>query len=191
MRLKNTLLKLSLTPVLVLALLAGACSDQGAPTDRLVGPEQAAFSRGGARKLHQLSLANAAPLHATAELGASGGLLQAGDYYLLVPGGAVRARTTFTMDVGTDGVVSLSAIQTRGNAPARDIGADGFSKKLTLALYYGSAVEAIEHESHLAVVQVQSNGVLSPVPSKVDADLKLVYGELSHFSQYAIANPED
>jgi len=190
MRLKNTLLKLSLAPVLVLALLAGACADQGAPSDRMVGPQQAAFERVGVKKLRSLSLVNAAPLNVSAEFGQAGGVLQADNYFLVIPAGTLKEKATFTMDVGTDGIVSLTAFADRANGTRADIGVIGFRKKLTLAMYYGNSAEPIANEAALQIGWVQSNGSLSAVPSRVDTNQKLVYGELQHFSKYAIADPE-
>lgn len=190
MRLKNTLFKLTLAPVLVLALLAGACADQGAPSDLMVGPQQASFAKGGVKKLRSVNLVNAAPLHVSSELGQSGGILQADNYFLLVPAGTLKEKVTFTMDVGTDGVVSLTAFAARANGTREDVGVIGFRKKLTLAMYYGNAAQPIANEAALQVGWLQSNGSLSAVPSRVDTNLKLVYGELNHFSKYAIADPE-
>lgn len=190
MRLKHTLVKLTLAPVLAMALLAGACSEQGGQTSQLMGPEHASFAKGGVRRLQKLDVTNPAPLHATAEFGPSGGVLQAGSYFLAVPGGAVKQKTTFTMDIGTDGVADLTAFATRANGTRVDVGVTGFRKKLTLALYYGNSAEAIADESKLEIGWVQSNGSLSAVSSSVDTQRKLVLGHLSHFSKYAVIIPE-
>lgn len=183
-------IKLSFVPLVAVALLVGACADQGAPSGRLIGPEQTAYSRGGVKKLRQVDLANPAPLAVTATVGPSGEFLRAGNYFLLVPAGAVRRTTTFTMDVATDGVVSLTAFQTRANGTRVDVGVVGFHKKLTLALHYGNSAEAIANPQNLRVGWLQSNGSLSPVASSVSPESRLVYGQLSHFSAYAIATED-
>ena len=189
MRIKKSLLKLSLAPVLALALLGGACSDQSTPSG-LTAPEQAAFAKGGVKKLRKLSLTNPAPMQVTAKVGANGGVLQADQYFLVIPAGAVKGETTFSMDVGSNGVVSLLATETRSDGSRADVGVVGFKKRLTLALYYGNAGEAITDAAKLQVGWVQSNGSLSPVAGRVDTSRKLVYGELNHFSAYAIIIPE-
>ena len=191
MRIKYTLLRLSLTSVLGMALLAGACSEQGTAPEQLSAPEQAAFAKGGKDQLSKLDLTLPAPMHVSAEVGAQGAVLRADQYFLLIPAGAVKEKTTFTMAVGMDGVVSLEAFATRANGSIVDVGAIGFRKKLTLALYYGGATQRISDPSALQVGWVQDNGALVPVPSTVDQAASLVYGELRHFSRYALAEPRD
>jgi hypothetical protein len=192
MRIKHTLLKLSLTSVLGMALLAGACSEQGTQPE-ISASSEADFARNGAKKKHlvQVSLTNPAPMHVETEVGPRGALLQADRYFLLIPAGAVHQKTNFTMDVGTDGLVTLEAYRERGNGTRIDVGAAGFAKKLTLALYYGQSPEAVENASKLQVAWVQENGVLTPVPTELNKDYHVVYGQLSHFSQYALATPRD
>lgn len=187
MRLRNSLNKLALVPALAVALLAGACADQSAPMGQLAGPEQASFARGGARKLSRLDVANTAAMSVTRQVGSSPEVLQAGNYFLSIPGGAVRKNTTFTMHVDTDGLVTLTAFRTRWDGTREDVGVRGFHKPLTLALYYGNAAEAIANPASLQVAWVQSNGSLAPVISSVDVTKKLVLGKLQHFSGYAIA----
>ena len=190
MRVKYRLLKLMLVPAVATAMLAGACSEQGTPTDRLVAPEQPDLARGGNTKIRRLSLTNPAPMHVEANVSERGGILQAEQYFLLVPAGAVKGQTHFTMDVGTDGVVSLEATQTR-NGVKVDVGATGFRKPLTLALYYGNSDEAIANASALKVAQLLDNGALLPVKSVVNTTYKVVYGELQHFSIYLLGSPRD
>ena len=190
MRLKNHLLKLALLPAIALALVVGACS-QDATESNLTSPEQADFARNGngTKSFRRLDVTNAAPMHVTADVGASGAILRADQYFLLIPAGAVRTQTTFTMDVGTDGLVSLMATTDR-NGIRTDVGANGFRKPLTLALYFGQSPEAQANASKLQVGWVRDNGSLAPVPSTVNAEVGLVYGSLQHFSKYSLIFPD-
>jgi hypothetical protein len=191
MRLKNTLVKLTLAPVLLMALLAGACSDQAAPSQELVGPQQAVLAKGN-NKGHsrKLRLTNPAPLQVVADVGPEGALLRADNYFLYVPENAVNEITTFTMNVGTDGLAQLTATADRGEGVREDVGVLGFQRPLTLALYYGNSSEGIANANNLSIAWVQDNGSLQPVLSQVNTNYKVVYGELSHFSAYAIIIPE-
>ena len=102
----------------------------------------------------------------------------------------MREKTTFTMDVGTDGLVSLSAIRTNANGTKVDVGVQGFREKLTLALYYGNTAEAVNPE-RVQVGWILDNGSVVTMPSLVNTDYKVVYGQLSHFSGYAPVWPMD
>ena len=196
MRIRYTLLKLSLTSVLGMALLAGACSEQGTQpeqitvAERISAPNGAQFSRGGSKKVRRVAQSKAVALHAQAEVDASGGLLQAENYFLYIPAGAVREKTRFTMDIGTDGVASLEATVQRGRKRV-DVGASGFRETLTLGMYYGDSPEALTDEPNLEVAWVVGQDNLSTVPSMVNTQYKVVYGQLEHFSQYALATPRD
>src|SRR5688500_2123226 len=174
MRLKNHILKLALLPALALALVVGACS-QDATQGALTAPEQADFTRGSntGKKLSRVPQANDAPMQVTADVGANGAVLRADQYFLLVPAGAVKEKTKFTMDVGTDGLVSLTATVNR-NGTRQDVGGLGFRKKLTLGLYFGNSPEAMARASEVQVAWVQDNGSLTPVQSTVDAEYGIV-----------------
>ena len=191
MRLKNNMLRLALLPAIALALVVGACSQDAADGGGLTAPNQAAFSKGGRTNYRQAASFVAAPMHVTAEVGAQGALLQADQYFLLVPRGAEREKTTFTMDVGTDGVVSLSAVRQRRDGTKVDVGVQGFREKLTLALYYGNSPEASAHVPALQVGWVRDNGTVVTMPSLVNDQYKVVYGQLSHFSRYGVVYPHD
>ena len=187
---KRNWMKFSALSALALTLVMFGCENVAERSGALVGPEQAAYAKGGVKRFRKLDLANPAPMTVTAEVGSSGAVLQAGKYFLSVPAGAVKGNTTFTMNVGTDGVVSLTAMETRSDGTRVDVGVTGFRKRLTLALYYGNASGAITDATRLQVGWVQSNGSLSAVQGSVDTQLKLVYGELQHFSAYAIIFPD-
>ena len=189
MRLKNHLLKLALMPVLALAVTVGACSDD-ATKGNLTAPEQADFARGGGKRFHKVEVANPNAMTVTAEIDSRGGVLRADEYFLAVPRNAVRGKTTFTMEVSTDGVVSLTAIETRGRVWV-DVGANGFREKLTVGLSYGRSREAKASALDFKVVWLKDNGNVVVMPSLVDERARIVYGELSHFSRYALAEPRD
>jgi hypothetical protein len=190
MRIKYMLLKLSVTSVLGAALLAGACSEQSTQPEMISAPSEAGFSKGG-KDAQQVKLTVAAPMHVTAEIGRQGGLLQAEHYFLSVPAGAVKHPTQFTMDVGTDGVVTLLATVTSRNGSVSDVGALGFREPVTLAMYYGYSEKLVEDPTGLQVAWLKDDGKLSTVPSKLYEEYQLVYGQLSHFSQYALASTRD
>ena len=189
MRIKYTLLKLSLTSVLGAALLAGACSEQSTQPE-LLAPSEAGYSQGGNKDVQRVQLTVAAPMYVTAEIDRKGGLLQAEHYFLSIPEGAVKRPTQFTMEIGTDGVVTLTATENRRGTTV-DVGAAGFAKPLTVAMYYGYSQELIDHPKFLEIAWLKEDGTLATVPSKLYEQYHLVYGQLAHFSQYALASTRD
>ena len=123
---RNLLLKASLIPVLAMALWAGACSDQASP-EQLLGPEQAAFARGGkdkdsadaekkvkrekkGRKVkgkgrdgryaeYQVATGRLPEdtLFSKKVIGPRGGTLKAAGHEIIVPAGAVNGETLFSI----------------------------------------------------------------------------------------------
>jgi hypothetical protein len=188
MRAKNKLFKLAILPVLAVALAVAACSEDASESG-LTAPKQAAFSRGGESNYRTATSFVAAPMSVTAEVGREGALLRADQYFLLIPRNAVREKTTFKMEVGTNGLVSLLATRTRADGTKQDVGVLGFREKLTLALYYGNLTETANVPA-LQVGWVLDNGSVVTVPSLVNTQYQVVYGQLSHFSKYSLVFPD-
>lgn len=119
MRTKPTLVKLTLGPVLAMALWFSACSEQGTPAEQLLGPDQASFAKGGEGKAkgkgpkvkvkkggssegYQLLtgvLPDRKDAHASEFIGPRGGELKASGHKLVVPAGAVNRPTEFSLRV--------------------------------------------------------------------------------------------
>jgi hypothetical protein len=101
---------------------------------------------------------------------------------LTVPPDAVRKPTLFVMTLGPDPAIDvhLSATEvSSGKAITR------FKTPLSLVLTYeGSSAEASDG---LTIVHVVDGNVREVVTSTVDADRRIVIGEIRHFSRYAVA----
>ena len=180
-------------PALALALLLGACSDIGdRAADQLTGPQSAHLNKSGRNSLTKVraSLSTAGATVDEQELHASGGVLHAGSYWLVVPAGAINKPTVFRMAVRTDGVVGVTLTATQQvNGSYRDVGPKGFKKELILALSYEGTEEQVSDPTRLLVAWDRGDAGLTPVRSSVDTRLKVVYGFLKHFSDYALAFP--
>ena len=181
-------------PLLALGVLAlWACADAGAP-ERLVAP-RAAFSSGGVpgrMKRVAGSLPADMPREASEVIGPSGGHLAAAGYEILVPGGAVRDATLFTLRAVDDGTLSVQLTATRRDRDGTllDVGPLGFRKKVTLVMSYAGLAEQVDPAA-LAVVWVHADGVLVRLPSSyVDPSRRIVAAQLEHFSGYAVAVPD-
>ena len=124
----------------------------------------------------------------TAVIDQNGGSLTIGKNALTVPAGAVDGPTTFTMTkLLGDVEVGLTATRLLPN----DVGSQGFKVPLKLSLSYAGVAETPANAAELKVVWVKANGDLEVQPSEVNVAGKVVTGSLSHFSQYALAQPRD
>lgn len=122
----------------------------------------------------------------TAMIGPDGGELKLGQQRLIVPAGAVDAPTEFRMKKsGTKMQVSLTATRVTTN----DVGAAGFAKPLALIFSYGNAASLPADLSTLSVVWIRADGTLEAQPTTLDTTAKTVTGEITHFSDYAMASP--
>lgn len=118
-------------------------------------------------------------------IGAEGGELRLGNQTLIVPAGAVDAPTLFTMKKGGSKLrVTLSASRLEYN----DIGAAGFAKPLDLIFSYGNVASLPGDPEDLVIVWIRPDGTYEPQPTTVDTTAKTVTGEISHFSDYAMAS---
>ena len=117
----------------------------------------------------------------------NGGSLSIGNHVLTVPVGAVDGPTTFTMSKLVDEIeVGLTATRLLPN----DVGHAGFNVPVTLSLSYENAAEVPANLASLRIVWVKENGSMVEQPSSLDATSEVVVGSLSHFSAYALADPE-
>lgn len=98
---------------------------------------------------------------------------------LEIPAGAVKNNTTFTIDIGADFTVDLTATSYHGQS--NDVGSVGFRKALTLYISK-EAIHASNSNMILGVAELKSNGQLLKVQSSEDA--LWLTGTLRHFSSY-------
>lgn len=161
----------SLVPALVLAVLAAACSEQGALTEQLVGPDQASFSKGkanapGQQKKGEVRVRGRNGHESTYYLvDGTGGLTATRRVYpgphadvveisipnvggLRVPVSAVDKPTDFTIStvrrVARDGTpyVAFDLKAVSADATKSDVGKNGFRTDVTLFLTKPSSIAA-------------------------------------------------
>lgn len=120
----------------------------------------------------------------SAVIGAEGGRLELGQQTLVVPAGAVDAPTVFTLKKGGSKLrVALSASRETTN----DVGSAGFAVPVYLIFTYGNVASLPADPSELKIVWIRADGTYEPQPTVVDQGAKTVTGELTHFSEYALA----
>ncbi|HEX2092368.1 MAG TPA: hypothetical protein VHG28_08200 [Longimicrobiaceae bacterium] len=182
-------------PLLVLSAIGvWACADAAAPSGGLLAPGAARTSSGIASgKLRKVAgyVPPDSVRVASAVLGKSGGELAVGGYHLRVPGGAVREPTLFVMRIVDDGTLSLELTASRTDPQGRtiDAGTNGFAKRVTLRMSYAWAAQGIDPDA-VTLAWVRSADDLVRVPNTwTDRTGKYVYGQLEHFSGYAVAVP--
>lgn len=118
----------------------------------------------------------------TAIVGSEGGTIGNSDFSLTIPAGAVDVPTVFAVTSLSSGYLELELTATAaGSAITNDIGAAGFKVPLSFKLNYSGANNSTEN---LVMIWVRPDGVLEPVKSEVIKSLKLLKGELTHFSAY-------
>lgn len=179
------------------ALLAAAgCAEQGgSPTETQLRPvgTNTQLSDGSWAKYRKLSgiVPATEKMADSAVFNASGGQLRAAGYILYVPAGAVLSPTKFKMVARTDGTLGVALTATRKDAKGNeiDVGATGFYKKVLLGLFYGWATEQIPDPYQLMVAWDKPDGTMVATQGHVHEGYKLVYGWLSHFSEYVIIFP--
>lgn len=121
----------------------------------------------------------------TAVIDSRGGELKLGNQTLLVPAGAVDAATLFTMKKSSKALrVTLTASREAPN----DVGSAGFATPLTLSFRYGNAASLPGDPSDIRIVWIRRDGSFEPQPTTVNLASRVVSGELSHFSDYALAS---
>lgn len=134
----------------------------------------------------------------------NGGVLRIGNHSLIVPRGAVKQSTIFTMGRhGKELKFSLSATSEkrlksddddddddrkdkRALPPFNNVGSMGFRVPVLLQVSYDKAT--FKDAAALKVYEVKRN-VLIEQPTTVDTRARTVTGELKHFSDYAIGFP--
>ena len=199
---------------LACALMTGACSDDFGPTEPISAPSLSQNEAGWARwdveltggeevdgsqdsweseswELVESDLDWTASV-ASAVIGRRGGTVTLWafakdggwqpNHSLTVPAGAVKRPTHFVMELGPDDVIDvhLSATEVSSGRQITE-----FGRPLSITLTYDGA--SVEDPDGLNVVHLVNGTISEVVSGTVDADLKIVTGELSHFSRYAVA----
>ena len=125
-----------------------------------------------------------------AVIGASGGVLNLGPHWLLVPARAVRGDVLFRMTPVDDGTfhVDLTAtrLNTREPTVENDVGQAGFSRAVLLAFHYG---DAPIDPAALSVAWLTDFGTLVSQPTYIfrdNAGDEWAVGALRHFSGYIL-----
>jgi hypothetical protein len=190
--------RLPFAPVLMMALWFGACSDQGTPSEQLLGPEAKA------EKSLSLSedlwkLANGQPMtqagYGRAVIGSQGGSLYVDAHYLVVPPGAVDGPTLFEMTVRTDGRIGAkmqaTSVDANGvpSADRNNVGRRGFKRAAYLTFYYGYATNFTGDPRQIKLLWLRPDGTKVPQPTYVYPQAKIATGLVTHFSDYAIGFP--
>jgi hypothetical protein len=183
---KTRLFKLSILPVLALAIAQG-CERYEAP----LVPQDPMYSAAPQHTLHKLHdrKGQQASDAASAVIGRDGGVVQLGPHRLIVPQGAVDHPTRFSMHLAENGYVEVdlnaSSYTTKGSK--NDAGRRGFAKPVTLQLSYADAETAGEL-SDVVIAWVKPDGSLQPLQSTRDESRSMISADLNHFSPYALAS---
>ena len=145
-------MKLSAMPLLAAALWLAGCSDQSVPADGLLGPDAAAFAKGGNGqgtgggndkttgprvreqrqdgvvkewKIATGKLPEATEVKAEQVIGYEGGILYTASHALVVPKGAVKQPTTFKIQASRTPVEGDSIVAVEVSLKATYVDADG------------------------------------------------------------------
>ena len=125
-----------------------------------------------------------------AVIGSSGGVLNLGPHWLLVPAHAVRGEVLFRMTPVSDGTfhVDLTATQLnrRGGTVENDVGEAGFRRAVLLGFHYGDA--PVDPDA-LRVAWLTDTGALVAQPTYIFRDQngeEWAVGALRHFSGYVL-----
>ena len=112
---------------------------------------------------------------ATQTIGPAGGVLKVSKHNLVVPAGALSA------------MVSITAVAPRDTVNRVELRPDGltFNQPASLTMFYGNC-KVIPQAKQIAYT-TDSLVILQYVPSSDSPTSKLVFGQLGHFSTYAIA----
>jgi hypothetical protein len=172
----------------VLLLAAWACSDLRMPTEPL-RPEGPALSQSFelVRVRHKIP-DSVMVFTRSALIGERGGVVAVAGAVLRVPEGAVDAPTYFTVSVPRSGFIEAELRAERVDlftGTLENVGARGFLRPVELQLNYQWAGNEYDPNSFV-ILWLRPDGTLEPVPSAVETRGKIVRGQLSHFSRYAI-----
>lgn len=186
---RTTTSRMLTLPLLLAALIASGCEQRGTP-DLPLAPELSVASQEVLKKVRGKRPENAAPL-ATAVIGHTGGTLELGPHRLIVPAGAVRQPTRFSMELIEDGYVAVDLTaahpSARGNRQ-NEVGRSGFDEPVLLELNYGLATEPVD-PNQLVVAWMRPDGLVQPMPSESDSEKQVVVATLKHFSPYILMTP--
>jgi hypothetical protein len=169
-----------------LLLMLGACVDRdaAAPVANVSHPSSDYVYTYGTYQLVGASDWNAIKISNSHLIGREGGRLTLGLDELVVPPGAVKQPTTFTMtrEIGPHIMVELNAFDRKTGAVV-----DTFDKPVELKLSYRFA--RVSNPERLVVLwlkDARSDGELVPMPTTVLPKTKYIVGSLMHFSQFAM-----
>lgn len=175
-----------ISAVLFAAFLAGSttgCQDGVGLLAPEAGPASIAAERSAGASAVQDRSSDVGGV--TAVIDRSGGELKLGNQRLVVPAGAVDAPTIFRMKNGSGHLsVALTATRTAPN----DVGSAGFPVPLILTFHYANEATLPGDPALLQIVWIRPDGSLEPQPTTVDLESKVISGEISHLSEYALAS---
>ena len=162
----------SVIALLGIGLLSGSClSDRSPPT----GIAAALSTQSTQSSLLQCSKLPATSLKQT--IGTAGGTMQIGPHWFVVPSGALAQPVT------------ISAKTAGGTGNAVDFKPAGltFLKPVYLTLSYANCGTAGSSGAKQVAYTTDSLAILYYVPSSDNTSAQYVTGQVSHFSNYAIA----
>ena len=129
------------------------------------------------------------PLSVSQLIGVGGGTLSVMGHTLVVPAGAVRIPTLFTMTLPRLGYVEVELHATVTGLLGRliDVGAKGFDRPVTLSMSYARATN-VDDPRDLVILHKLGNNKYEVIPSVLDVNTKRLRAELEHFSGYCMAS---
>ena len=161
--------------VIALIVLVGGSACDRSPTAAAPDPVAANPRRNVAKSAALLSCKPLGYDSATQTVGPAGGVIKISKHNLVVPAGALI------------GVVSITAVAPADTVNRVELRPEGltFSQPAVLTLSYGNC--RVVPQSKQIAYTTDSLAILQYVPSSDNPTAKLVTGQLSHFSNYAIA----
>lgn len=191
---------------LVMALFAAGCDVPVDPvSDDVAGPSYARSGESGnshgkgknkkEAKLRIIPGTDGDGVSASRVIGPNGGRIHIyggvhnGGHTLIVPAGAVEARTEFvvTLTGAEEITVGLTATSV-GSAVLNDVGSKGFGKDVLLDLSFEKATRGVDLNEIVVAFVDPAGGELEAVESHVFRARRFVRGHLQHFSGYALAD---
>ena len=161
--------------VIALAVLTVGSACDRSPTGPPANPAAAVLLGNLAKSAGLLACKPLGYDSVTQTIGPAGGALKISKHNLLVPAGALSAVVSITAVAPSD-TVNRVALRPEGLT---------FSQPALLTMFYGNC--RVMPQSKQIAYTTDSLVILQYVPSSDTPTAKLVTGQLSHFSNYAIA----
>lgn len=178
----------SYTAALLVVLALASCSDTTPSAPETSIAPQAGYTTGDVRLIEERSPFDLPGTSLSAIIGMTGGVLKLGGHTVIVPPGAVKVPTLFTISLPLDRYVNVDLLATvQTLLGILNVGERGFGAPVFVGLTYSRATN-VSDPSDLYIAYVPKSGTYERMPSVVDQTNKVVWTKLDHFSKYCMAS---